>query len=256
MASGDSDIAGCIDVLHGRRRVVRVLPAQQAGSQWSRAAEEAVGGWERGERVGRHGAEYGVLRAKRGRASRWGLCAARERIYFHIEMIDIETMDVETMPTHFKGTDTERAALDAYIKLMRASSAINSRLMPVLQAEFGITSSQLGVLEVLSHLGPMAHCALAGKLLVSASNLTTVLDNLERDGLVRRDRDVADRRVSIASLTPAGEARLASFFPQHVQRLVQAMAGLDAAELEEFGRLCRKLGHAAADSHPGRVAHA
>lgn len=185
-----------------------------------------------------------------------GLCAGQGRIYFHIEMIDIETTDVETMTTHFKGTDTERAALNAYIKLMRASSAINSRLMPVLMAEFGVTPSQLGVLEVLSHLGPMAHCAPAGKLLVSASNLTTVLDNLERDGLVRRDRDAADRRVSIASLTAAGEARLASFFPQHVERLVQAMSGLDAAELEELGRLCRKLGHAAAVSHPGRGVHA
>jgi MarR family transcriptional regulator, 2-MHQ and catechol-resistance regulon repressor len=158
--------------------------------------------------------------------------------------------------SHHKGTDEERAALDAYIKLMRATSAINGRLMPALQAEAGVTSSQLGVLEALSHLGPMSHCALAGKLLVSPSNLTTVLDNLERDGLVRRDRDATDRRVSIASLTEAGEARLDSFFPQHVKRLVQAMSGLDADELLALGQLCRKLGLAAAASNHGRVAHA
>ena len=160
------------------------------------------------------------------------------------------------MATHYNGTDGERAALDAYIKLMRASAAINSRLMPVLLAEAGITSTQLGVLEALAHLGPMAHCALAGKLLVSPSNLTTVIDNLERDGLVRRDRDATDRRVSIASLTEAGEARLALFFPQHVHRLVLAMAGLDESELALFGQLCRKLGLAAAASHPERVVHA
>ncbi len=151
------------------------------------------------------------------------------------------------MGTHFRGTEDERRALDAYIKLMRSTVAVNARLFPALQAEYGITPSQLGVLEALSHLGPMAHCALAGKLLVSASNLTTVLDNLERDGLVRRDRDAADRRVSIASLTPAGHERLASFFPQHVGRLLQAMSALDDAEQVELGRLCRKLGlHAAA----------
>ena len=150
------------------------------------------------------------------------------------------------MPTHFDGTDAERRALDAYIKLMRSTVAVNGRLFPPLMAEFGITPSQLGVLEALSHLGPMAHCALAGKLLVSASNLTTVLDNLERDGLVRRDRDANDRRVSIASLTPAGERRLASFFPQHVARLVHAMSGLNGDEQLELGRLCRKLGQAAA----------
>ncbi len=150
------------------------------------------------------------------------------------------------MATHYNGTDEERRALDVYIKLMRSSVAINGRLFPALQAEFGVTPTQLGVLEALSHLGPMAQCALAGKLLVSASNLTTVLDNLERDGYVRRDRDPHDRRVSIASLTPAGEAHLASFFPQHVQRMVDAMSGLDETEQVELARLCRKLGVAAA----------
>ena len=128
------------------------------------------------------------------------------------------------MATHHSGTEQERRALDAYIKLMRSTMAVNARLMPPLLAEYGITPTQLGVLEALSHLGAMPHCALAGKLLVSASNLTTVLDNLERDGLVRRDRDPHDRRVSMTSLTPAGQARLASFFPQHVQRLVDAMS--------------------------------
>lgn len=150
------------------------------------------------------------------------------------------------MATHYNGSDEERRALDAYIKLMRSTVAINAQLFPVLAAEFGITPSQLGVLEALSHLGPMSHCALAAKLLVSASNLTTVIDNLERDGLVRRERDPNDRRVSITSLTPAGEARLASFFPQHVRRLVSAMSALDPEEQVELGRLCRKLGRAAA----------
>ena len=150
------------------------------------------------------------------------------------------------MATHYDGTETEKLALDAYIKLMRSTVAVNARLFPVLQAEFGVTPSQLGVLEALSHLGPMPHCALAAKLLVSASNLTTVLDNLERVGLVKRERDTADRRVSITSLTPAGEARLASFFPAHVARLVEAMSGLDADEQAELGRLCRKLGRTAA----------
>lgn len=150
------------------------------------------------------------------------------------------------MGTHFDGTEEERQALDAYIKLMRASGAVNNRLFPALQSKSGVTSSQLAVLEALWHLGPMKQCALAGKLLLSASNLTTVLDNLERDGLVRRDRDRDDRRVSITSITPSGEQRLAGFFPQHVQRLVRAMAGLDACELQQLGHLCRKLGVAAA----------
>jgi MarR family transcriptional regulator, 2-MHQ and catechol-resistance regulon repressor len=150
------------------------------------------------------------------------------------------------MPTHHRGTEVERSALDAYIKLIRAASAVNAQLFPRLQADHGITPSQLGVLEALLHLGPMPHCALATKLLVSPSNLTTVIDNLERDGLVRRERDAVDRRVSITSLTAAGEARVAEFFPQHVQRLARAMSGLDHTEQAALARLCKKLGLTAA----------
>jgi MarR family transcriptional regulator, 2-MHQ and catechol-resistance regulon repressor len=119
-------------------------------------------------------------------------------------------------------------------------------VLPVLLAEAGITVSQLGVLESLYHLGPMPQCVLAGKLLVSASNLTTVLDNLERDGLVRRERDPADRRVSIATLTEAGAERLATFFPGHIRRLEEAMSALDENELAQLAALCRKLGLAVA----------
>jgi MarR family transcriptional regulator, 2-MHQ and catechol-resistance regulon repressor len=152
------------------------------------------------------------------------------------------------MATHFNGTDDERRALDVYIKLMRSTAAINAQVMPPLQAEFGVTPTQLGVLEALWHLGAMPHCALAGKLLISASNLTTVIDNLERDGFVRRDRDTNDRRVSITSLTPAGVAHLQSFLPRHVQRLTSVISALTHDEQVELGRLCRKLGHAASRS--------
>lgn len=179
-----------------------------------------------------------------------GLRRGQTRISFVIEMFDIKQLDIETMSTRFSGTDDERQALDAYIKLMRSTAAINGRLFPPLQAEFGITPSQLGVLEALGHLGPMPHCVLAGKLLLSPSNLTTVVDNLERDGLVRRDRDPNDRRVSITSLTPSGEARLAGFFPHHVRRLVRVMNALEPSEQIELARLCRKLGLAAAGALP------
>jgi MarR family transcriptional regulator, 2-MHQ and catechol-resistance regulon repressor len=101
------------------------------------------------------------------------------------------------------------------------------------------------VLEALWHIGPMRQCDLAEKVLVSASNLTTVIDNLERDGFVQRQRDPADRRVSITALTPEGEARVTAFFPTHVARLAEAMSALDTNELTQLAQLCRKLGLAA-----------
>ncbi len=158
------------------------------------------------------------------------------------------------MATSWNGPEHEQRALDAYIVLMRAANSVNARLHGPLAAEHGLTMGQLGVLEALLHLGPMSQSLLAAKLLVSASNLTTVLDNLERGGLVRRVRDLADRRVSIVHLTPDGRDRITACFPAHVARIAAAMAGLDPEEQRQLHALCRKLGLAAAGLDAGAQA--
>lgn len=157
------------------------------------------------------------------------------------------------MPSRWPGSARERRALDAYITLMRAANSVNARLHGPLAADHGLTMGQLGVLEALFHLGPMSQSVLAGKLLVSASNLTTVLDNLERDGLVKRVRDTADRRVSIVHLTAAGKTRIAGCMPDHVARITAALAGLTATEQKQVAALCRKLGLHAAGVDPARL---
>ena len=58
------------------------------------------------------------------------------------------------------------------------------------------------------------------KVLKSGSNMTTVIDNLERDGLVRRERDAKDRRVIHVHLTEAGSNKIETILPGHVAALV------------------------------------
>jgi MarR family 2-MHQ and catechol resistance regulon transcriptional repressor len=145
------------------------------------------------------------------------------------------------MGTHAKAAEPTRAALDAYIKLMRASDTVNRALKAGL-ADAGLTTTQLGVLEAVYHLGPMCQRALGEKLLVSGGNVTTVVDNLERDGLVRRQRSEVDRRYVTVHLTESGEKRIAGYFPEHAERIREAMAVLTPDELDELQRLCKKLG--------------
>jgi MarR family 2-MHQ and catechol resistance regulon transcriptional repressor len=150
------------------------------------------------------------------------------------------------MPTHYAGTAEEKLALDAFIKLNRSVNAMQGRLLPPLQKDFGLTESQIAVLEAILHLGPLQQGELCRKILRSGSNVTTVVDNLERGGLVRRVRDSADRRVQVVHLTDAGRALLERALPVHVRRITSAMAALTSDEQRELGRLCRKLGRAAA----------
>lgn len=151
------------------------------------------------------------------------------------------------MPTHYKGNPEEVLALDTVIKLSRSVNTLHGKLISHLQKEFGITESQFGVLEALLHLGPLSQGQLCQKILRSGSNLTTVVDNLERDGLVTRVRDEADRRVQIVQLTDKGRSLIATAFPAHVDRVCGAMSSLSADEQRELGRMCRKLGAAKAE---------
>ena len=150
------------------------------------------------------------------------------------------------MPTHYNGTAEEILALDAFIKLSRSVNAVQARLLPALQKEFGLTESRIAVLEALVHLGPLTQGELCRKILRSGSNVTTVVDNLERDGHVRRERYANDRRIQIVHLTDKGRALLEEALPVHVARIAETMATLEPDEQRELGRLCRKLGKAAA----------
>ena len=73
------------------------------------------------------------------------------------------------MATHFRGKRNEVRALDAYIKLSRASGTLDGRLAANL-ARLGVTTGQLGVMEALMHLGPLSQRELGRKLLRSGGS--------------------------------------------------------------------------------------
>lgn len=145
------------------------------------------------------------------------------------------------MGTHYKGSKKEEKTLDAFIKLMRASETINNRLNRQL-AEVDLTVSQFGVLEALLHLGPLNQKSLGEKLLKSGGNITLVIDNLEKSGWVERRQNPDDRRSVLIHLTPEGKQFISSYFPKHLERIMQEFQCLEIAEIEELARLCKKLG--------------
>jgi MarR family transcriptional regulator, 2-MHQ and catechol-resistance regulon repressor len=146
------------------------------------------------------------------------------------------------MPTHYQGPPDRVSALDAYIKLMRAAESVTARLEPVMGAA-GLTVCQFGALEALLHLGPLCQRDLGRKLLRSSANVTVVVTNLARRGLVHRVRRRDDRRFITVSLTDEGRQLISGLFPRHVDLVVHEMSSLSRLEQQELGRLCRLVGH-------------
>lgn len=145
------------------------------------------------------------------------------------------------MGTHYKGSEEEEITLDAFIKLMRASESVNSRLNRHL-AEADLTISQFGVMEALLHLGPLNQKALGEKLLKSGGNITMVIDNLEKCGHVERQRDPEDRRSVLIHLTDKGKQFISSFFPEHLEEIKKEFSVLSRQEKKDLSKICKKLG--------------
>ncbi len=138
-------------------------------------------------------------------------------------------------------SDTEKRALSAYTKLMRAAESVTGRTSRILGA-YNLTVSQFGVLEVLFHKGSLCQSELAAKILKSTGNITMVIDNLEKRNLVRRERDQNDRRFIAIHLTESGHVLIEEVFPSIMAAIVKEMSILPEREQGELARLCRLIG--------------
>jgi MarR family 2-MHQ and catechol resistance regulon transcriptional repressor len=136
----------------------------------------------------------------------------------------------------------ERAkALNTYVKLMRAAESLTARVHKHL-GPVGLTVSQFGVLEALYHLGALSQKDLGKKILRSSGNITLVVDNLEKRGLVKRVRDRTDRRFFIVHLTDKGKNLIRRIFPAHAAMIAGELSVLSGAEQQALGNLCKKVG--------------
>ena len=96
---------------------------------------------------------------------------------------------------------------------------------------FGLTAPQSGVLRTLSRHGPLSSAELSRKLYVTPSNMTGIIDRLEKKGLVKRIGKPGDRRVTLISLSGEG-VELSKVVPDPIERkLISGLGDLDPGEV-------------------------
>ena len=145
------------------------------------------------------------------------------------------------MATHYKGSKEEQRVLNAFVALIRAGESVLKGIAPALE-EAGLTISQFGTLEALRFVGPLTQRELGEKLLRSGGNMTMVIDNLEKQGWVKRERGEEDRRCFRVSLTVQGKKVIDAAFARHLKLLLKQFSILVPTELEELRALCKAVG--------------
>jgi DNA-binding MarR family transcriptional regulator len=78
-------------------------------------------------------------------------------------------------------------------------------------------------------------------LMVTGGNVTAIVDQLEKEGLVERLDEPADRRAFRIRLTKAGERSFGEMARAHEEWVVELLAGLSRREHEELLKLLAKV---------------
>ena len=108
-------------------------------------------------------------------------------------------------------------------------------------AELGLTTPKMRALAVLSVIeGPLIR-ELAVYTVVEQSTLSRALDQLNADGLVRREADSTDSRAVRMFITEAGRTAFAALWPHMAEAQARMFRGIPEAERAAFVATLQKM---------------
>lgn len=124
--------------------------------------------------------------------------------------------------------------------LARHGRIMNTRLRQALDSS-GLNPRHAVLLCRLDESGPISQQGLIDILSIDASALVAVLNDLEREGLVERRRDPADRRRHIVEITADGKRAVGSIEVAVADVEREAFAGFSANELFQLHGLLSRI---------------
>ncbi len=135
--------------------------------------------------------------------------------------------------------------LKMWIRLLGVTRASESRLREYLRVQHDTTLPRFDVMAALyRRRDGVTMSELSRLLLVSNGNATTVVDRLEKDGLVMRRASETDRRTVFVALTPEGLAQFDIYAAAHEAEVSQLFAGLSDTDLDRLTDILKRMGEA------------
>lgn len=148
-------------------------------------------------------------------------------------------------------------ATECYANLIRTGELLLELHNRQTFDEYRLSASARQVLFVIEGAGePLEPKVIADRMLVTTGSMTSLLDNLEKRGLIRRQPHPEDRRKLLIDITPAARPIVDDLLPSLHARERDVMAGaLSASEQRALIRSLAKLQHAAAEARSAPAAH-
>jgi DNA-binding MarR family transcriptional regulator len=142
-------------------------------------------------------------------------------------------------------TDIDRLNNDTVIKILRISEAL-VKTADRFFSKYGVTTTQYDVLVIVNYSeSRITQSELGERRVVSRSNITGIVDRLEKLGLIKRESDTGDRRIKHLVVTKKGKDIIEKVEEKYFDNLKQILWFLDekdkAGILEIIGRIEKSL---------------
>lgn len=134
-----------------------------------------------------------------------------------------------------------RPEVDSIVETIIYLYTESRRLTKGMASEYGLTGPQLTVIKLLETFENLSLSSLSERIRAQNSTVTGIIDRMEREGLVRRERSTTDRRVVHIKLSDKGQklARQIQVEPMEIFR--GALGSLTGADLKDLLRIMNKL---------------
>jgi len=133
--------------------------------------------------------------------------------------------------------------LRLWLRLLRASRAIEVELRDRLRVEFGVTLPKFDVMAALDRKrGGMTMTELSRFLMVSNGNVTGIVDRLVSQGTVVRLAHEGDRRATFVRLTPKGAQQFQVMAKAHEAWVNEILADFSNTDTDTLIALLSNVG--------------
>jgi DNA-binding MarR family transcriptional regulator len=127
------------------------------------------------------------------------------------------------------------------VEIFPALERAFSRWVQSLSESGSVSPARIRLLGVLHCKGPQIMCGLSDELGVTARNVTSLVDGLEAEGLVRRMPHPTDRRATLVELTPQGFEQGHKLHESYREMVAELFRDLPAPDQRELVRLLEAL---------------
>ena len=134
------------------------------------------------------------------------------------------------------------ASLRLWLRLLSATTRIEDTIRQRLREQFGITLPRFDLMAQLEREAQgLSMSELSRRMMVTGGNVTSIVDQLEKEQLVLRQTQVGDRRSFTVSLTTAGRETFAAMALAHEGWVVALLSPLAANQQEQLHALLGTL---------------